>query len=325
MGCTRTVFPGGMGFACTRGQRETCNSCRGTSVALCDWPLAGEKTGQTCDRRMCKDHRTSVGPNVDYCPSHAALHTNATAIIGGRTFRALHLVREVTLALPGGIVSGHAIGPDIVGEITGRQMGRHVASFPVRVPKDAARAEFTKAAFARNTVVADVAREADAFVNADSRGTWDTIQKLRSLGKVVRIHEEPPAAEHALLFHTGVHPSSFQSPRGYKGPSMLDISGNAGSPFAPSKALLSEARRMIDDIGREAAFEWYRPRYIEEQRTGWRLHRAAWDAALARTHFVASCYCSERQTCHRSLFAELLVKAGAKVGRRVVDGGEVIC
>ena len=67
MGCTRTVFPGGMGFACTRGLRQTRASCRGTSVALCDWPLAVEKTGKTCDRAMCEKHRTSIGPNVDYC------------------------------------------------------------------------------------------------------------------------------------------------------------------------------------------------------------------------------------------------------------------
>lgn len=68
---------------------------------------------------------------------------------------------------------------------------------------------------------------------------------------------------------------------------------------------------------------WYRPRYIEEQRAGRKTNRAAWDAALMRTHFVASCFCPERATCHRGVFAELLVKAGEKTGRRVVDGGEV--
>lgn len=196
-------------------------------------------------------------------------------IVGGRTYRALHLVRDYVMALPVGdyggassppvVVSGHAAGVDIVAEITAHQRGLQTVIFPAR---GASRTEFTKAAFARNTEIAQRSDELDAFVNSESRGTWDTVQKARLFGKVVRVHEEP--AEHALLFHTAIHPNTRQAPRGYRGPSMLDItrgSGREGLPFAPSEALLSEARR--------ANFDWYEPRYVEEMRQSWKKNRAA--------------------------------------------------
>jgi uncharacterized protein YeaO (DUF488 family) len=108
---------------------------------------------------------------------------------------------------------------------------------------------------------------------------------------------------------------------------MLDITrgsgGEAGDPFAPSEALLTEAKRRMQE-GDPDAFNWYRPRYVEEMRRSWVNKRAAWDALLTRNHFTACCYCTSRDVCHRGIFAELLVKAGEKVGRRVFDGGEVV-
>lgn len=247
-------------------------------------------------------------------------------IVGGRTYRALHLVRDYVMGLPVGdydvaspppasvVVSGHAAGVDIVAEITAHQRGLPTVIFPAR---GASHAEFTKAAFARNTLIAQRSDELDAFVNSESRGTWDTVQKARLFGKVVRIHEEP--AEPALLFHTAVHPNTRQAPRGYRGPSMLDItrgSGREGLPFAPSAALLSEARSN--------GFDWYKPRYVEEMRQSWKANRAAWDLLLGRNHVVCVCYCADRDLCHRGLFAALIVKAGEWSGRRVIDGGEVV-
>ncbi len=29
-------------------------------------------SGKTCDKRMCKAHRTRAGNNIDYCPDHRA-------------------------------------------------------------------------------------------------------------------------------------------------------------------------------------------------------------------------------------------------------------
>ena len=47
--------------------------CRRIVEALCDYRI-GETIGGTpltCDRSMCKRHRTRVGDNRDYCPVHA--------------------------------------------------------------------------------------------------------------------------------------------------------------------------------------------------------------------------------------------------------------
>lgn len=337
MGCERIDFPGGMGFACSRGlNRERCDTCGKPAVALCDYPLAGTKAGKTCDRKMCGTCRVKAGEGKDYCRAHAAcppptiIESVPGAVVGSRTYRALHLVRDVVLALPANqrVVSGHAAGVDIVAEVAARQRGLPTSIYPVRVPSNAGKAAFAKAALARNTLIADEATEGDAFVNAESRGTWDTIQKFKGLGKVVRVHEEPPPAEHALLLYTAPHPNTRQAPKGYRGPCMLDITrgsgGEAGAPFAPSADLLGEAKRRMA-VDPESAWAWYAPRYREEMGRSWKAKRAAWDALLARNVIFAACYCPGRERCHRGLLAGFVVKAGEHVGRRVVDGGEVPC
>lgn len=341
MGCERITFPGGFGYACSRGGRRAapCDTpgCGKAHVALCDWPLGGAKKGRTCDRKMCSDCRVSQGENRDYCRAHAALaeapaeQQNAVAVVGARDFRALHLVRDHVLGLEVAVdclVSGHARGTDIVAEITANQRRLATSIHAVRVARGADRDAFTAAAMRRNDVVADEARAADVFVTKDCRGSWDAVRKFKALGKEVRLHEEPPEAEHALLFHTAPHPNTKQAPRGYRGPSFFDITrgtgGTAGSPFAPSDELLHEGRQRRSKEGPEA-FAWYEPRFIEEMRRSWKLNRAAWDALLALNHVVIGCYCMVREECHRGILATLLVKAGEKVGRRVVDGGEVRC
>lgn len=336
MGCERIDFPGGMAIACSRGvNRERCDTCGKPAVALCDYPLAGAKAGKTCDRKMCATCRVKVGEGKDYCRAHAAcspptiVESVPVAVVGSRTFRALHLVRDLVLNLGANqrVVSGHAAGADIVAEITAKQRGLATTIRPVpytRAGKDA----FREAAMARNTLIADEATDGDAFVNVESRGTWDTIQKLKGLGKVVRVHEEPPPADHALLFYTAPHPNTRQGPKGYRGPCMLDVTrgsgGEAGDPFAPSAGLLSEGKgRMAVDP--ESAWTWYAPRYREEMLRSWKANRTGWDALLARNVVVTTCYCPARDRCHRGLLAGFVVKAGEHVGRRVVDGGEVPC
>lgn len=267
----------------------------------------------------------------------------AVAHIGARSYQALHLVRDAGLVLPAGhcLVSGHAAGVDIVAEITARQRGAETSIHPIASRSGASRAAFTAAAMARNTLIADEALSGVAWVNPSSRGTYDTIGKLKMMGKPIEVREEPPPAEWSLLFHTAIHPNTRQAPRGYRGPSMLDITrgtgGPAGDPFAPSKALLSEAQRRMADDGPEAGFAFYEPHYVAQMRESWVRKRAAWDALLARNHAVLVCYCPGRdysddgtpgaanERCHRFVLARLLVKAGEKVGRRVVYGGEVVC
>ena len=76
------------GFMCTRNvlDLELCEVCGNPATKLCDFPLAGSKAGQTCDRKLCDDHATEVdatrlperflemmieGDTVDVCPAHA--------------------------------------------------------------------------------------------------------------------------------------------------------------------------------------------------------------------------------------------------------------
>lgn len=306
--------------------------CTGTSAALCDWPLGGAKAGQTCSRSMCDGCRTRARPGRDYCRAHAELGKSLVPVaeVGARSFRALHLVREHVLSLPPDrrLVSGRAAGVDIVAEITARQRSMHVSTFPVRVRSGAAPEVFRRVAMERNTLVAEEAVDGTAWVCAEARGTWDTVEKMRALGKPVDVREEPPEAEHSLLLYTAPHPRTRQAKRGYHGPCMLDVTrgsgGDVGDPFAPSAELLAEVkRRMAQD--RDAAFGWYAPRYVEEMRRSWVAKRLAWNALLARNVVILACYCPARETCHRGLLADLLVKGGGKVGRRVVDGGEVPC
>lgn len=77
MGC-RTIMVGETHvIVCSRGNGARCDAagCTAESVALCDYPLHGEKTGKTCDRRMCKRHRNPVAgkSDVDYCGVHFRL------------------------------------------------------------------------------------------------------------------------------------------------------------------------------------------------------------------------------------------------------------
>jgi hypothetical protein len=72
---TANLGPGVTAIVCSRGsRRETCQTpgCGKTSVALCDWPLAGALAGKTCDRRLCASCRRVQGPNKDFCGAHAA-------------------------------------------------------------------------------------------------------------------------------------------------------------------------------------------------------------------------------------------------------------
>lgn len=59
----------GLGALRLRHRQQPCGHCSRMHVALCDWPT-GE--GQTCDLKLCAQHRAKQGGDVDYCPAHAA-------------------------------------------------------------------------------------------------------------------------------------------------------------------------------------------------------------------------------------------------------------
>lgn len=58
------------GFVCTRGASSRCASCGRAASKLCDWKLAGEKAGKTCDRPLCANCARSPAPGKDLCPAH---------------------------------------------------------------------------------------------------------------------------------------------------------------------------------------------------------------------------------------------------------------
>lgn len=65
---------GAYAIACTRGRNpKPCCSCGRPSSKLCDFPLKGNTTGQTCDRPICEKCAKHVPPDTDYCPTHAQM------------------------------------------------------------------------------------------------------------------------------------------------------------------------------------------------------------------------------------------------------------
>lgn len=185
-----------------------------------------------------------------------------------------------------------------------------------------------------------LAEAADELWTFGDPGEWPLW--FQGAGKMVRTK---PVGEPALLLFTAAHPSSRQVRGGYRGPSALDVTVRSappeGQPFAPSAPLFREAKHRLAlaaelevedgdattvaaaELARSEAWAWYAERYHAEMRASMVQHRAAWEAVLARPMVVLICYCPARARCHRGLLASLLARAGAKIGRRVTDAGEL--
>lgn len=71
MACEPFNIPGmGTGIICSRGVRsKKCQFCGGRCTKECDYP--SHKKSGTCDARMCDQHATPGGEEIDYCPDHA--------------------------------------------------------------------------------------------------------------------------------------------------------------------------------------------------------------------------------------------------------------
>ena len=126
----------------------------------------------------------------------------------------------------------------------------------------------------------------------------------------------------------------------YGGPDRLDITratahnlGEAmglpcpGAIFAPSWKILNRALRELEaakrqrdcgqaqrsDHAEQASWVRYSKDYTEEMRQSYRMHRAEWDALLARDVVTLVCFCINPQRCHRTVLAGILGKLGADV------------
>lgn len=63
-------------FVCGRGRRlmPTCYACRAPGNYQCDFfvdPPGTQPRRRRCDRHVCAEHRTPLGPKKDACPEHA--------------------------------------------------------------------------------------------------------------------------------------------------------------------------------------------------------------------------------------------------------------
>jgi len=81
MTCRKAQIGDSTVIMCSRGKstatRCSVTGCQNAATYLCDYPLAGDKAGKTCDRPVCNVHRHIVSPKVDYCPPHARLHAES--------------------------------------------------------------------------------------------------------------------------------------------------------------------------------------------------------------------------------------------------------
>jgi hypothetical protein len=102
----------------------------------------------------------------------------------------------------------------------------------------------------------------------------------------------------------------------YGGPNRLDVTRKGGSMFGPSWPLLTAAR------GRRISWATYVDRYTAEMRRMYAKHRYLWAELLERPAVVLCCYCRDPKQCHRTVLAELLVRAGRKEGLPAMYCGE---
>lgn len=79
MGCRSIIHAGRViGVACSRGRSRArkCSErgCEHAAGFQCDHAIEGRKR-PTCDRWLCRQHATTVGHEVHWCPHHAKPET----------------------------------------------------------------------------------------------------------------------------------------------------------------------------------------------------------------------------------------------------------
>ena len=115
---------------------------------------------------------------------------------------------------------------------------------------------------------------------------------------------EPDRAEARVILHTARY--------SYAGPDRLDITRQGNDPrgvvLAPSWDILgpvlqARQRGLLTD----AVWHTYRLDYIAEMRAS--FARTGWREIIASAELTLVCFCPDAERCHRSIAAELLVKA----------------
>jgi hypothetical protein len=106
MPCDVLTIDGKPAHICIRGRirRPKCQvkRCGRASHFECDYPV-GEGT---CDKRLCARHATRVGPELDYCPDHAAtMSSRETREMAELPGEVLHAQYKGRCCLCGGQVS----------------------------------------------------------------------------------------------------------------------------------------------------------------------------------------------------------------------------
>ncbi len=124
----------------------------------------------------------------------------------------------------------------------------------------------------------------------------------------------------------------------YEGPDRLDITRaaesrdrrlgiapSAGSIFAPSWRIVTDAKRKLDralrlkqrgrqqegDRIEKTAWNDYKHRYTEEMRQSYAANRRGWIELLSSDRVVLVCYCLNPRQCHRTLLSSMLGTFGA--------------
>lgn len=67
MRCTFTRIGDVTAVVCGPKKFSTCAFCGSLAGLECDFPVGGRKA---CDKKLCRGCASSIGPNVDFCPSH---------------------------------------------------------------------------------------------------------------------------------------------------------------------------------------------------------------------------------------------------------------
>ena len=83
MPCYR-IFKDGhpVGFICGRLGPQ-CTVCGSVSDVLCDFPVGED---QSCDRKICENCATKVGPDTHYCRDHAEMWATYVCSCGALPF-----------------------------------------------------------------------------------------------------------------------------------------------------------------------------------------------------------------------------------------------
>jgi hypothetical protein len=171
------------------------------------------------------------------------------AIVGAQSHHALAQVWRRVGQLTDGttVVSGGAVGVDIVAALSARQRGLTVEE---HLPDYTAHGD--RAPLERNTTIATTVDSLEAFPWEGCRGTWDAVRKARAAGVPVTVHE-PDVAHQGLLV--------FTSRISFAGTARLQITRHgetrdpAGEPFAPTAKLLERAlveRERADEFRAQA-------------------------------------------------------------------------